>query len=293
MPRPPDEPSPAGDLRRVAAVGPFFGLRTEASADGPGGEGYRPLADCHGPRDPAAPLAGRVTAVAERLGTEERRVAGALVFQGLAARLWSIALGSAVLCGRMPSLAPERVWWHPDRMAPDDLWLPEPVAPPVADPESAGQSEAAVDDGRLAPLHGAIRSLCHVSQRLLCGKAGSALAGSLRLPHGWCRTHGRPDPAHRALELAERLLIRRPLHGTGTVRAASGDPDPAFTRRGCCLYYRVPGGGAVRRLRAPAAGIAPAQAPLGTEGADSPASSRSSTSPASWRARSWSSARAM
>ncbi|MEU1624732.1 (2Fe-2S)-binding protein [Streptomyces sp. NPDC020096] len=243
MTQPPGEPSLAHDLRRVAAVGPFFGLRTEASANGPGGEGYRSLAAFYGARGPAAPLAERVTAVAQRLRTDEPRVAGSLVFQGLAARLWSIALGSAVLCGRMPLLAPERVWWHPDRMAPDDLWLPAPAAPPAAGPELARQLEAAVVEGHLVPLHEAIRSLCPVSPRLLWGNAGSALAGSLRVLHGWCRIHGRPDQAHRALELAGRLLTHRPLHGTGTLREAPGDPDPAFARRSCCLYYRVPGGG--------------------------------------------------
>ena len=235
--------TPDEDLRRVAAVGPFFGLRTGAPVGGPGGEGYRPLADFYSGRGPGSPLGQRLAAVAERLGTDEPRVAGSLVFQGLAARLWSVALGSAALCGRTPSLAAERLWWQPDRMAPDDLWLPDPVPLPAAGADAARRLAAAVAEDHLVPLHTAVRALCPVSPRLLWGNASSALAGSLRVLHGWCRTHGRTDQARHALDLAQRLLAEAPLRGTGTLRTPPGDPDPGFARRGCCLYYRVPAGG--------------------------------------------------
>ncbi len=230
-------------LRQVAAVGPFFGVRTGAAPGGPGAEGYRPLADFYGGSGRGVPLGERLAAVAGRLGTDESRVAGSLLFQGLAARLWSIALGSAVLCGRIPPLAPERLWWQPDRMAPDDLWLPDPVPLPAAGADAARRLAEVVVEGHLLPLHAAVRALCPVSPLLLWGNAGSALAGSLRVLHGWCHAHGRADLAPRALDLAERLLAAPPLRGTGTLRTPPGDPDPAFTRRSCCLYYRVPGGG--------------------------------------------------
>ncbi|MCQ4041131.1 (2Fe-2S)-binding protein [Streptantibioticus rubrisoli] len=236
-------PTPDDDLRQVAAVGPFFGLRTEAAPAGPGGEGYRPLADFYAGRGPDPPLGERLAVVAERLATGEPRVAASLVFQGIAARLWSIAFGSAVLCGRTPSMSPDRLWWHPDRMAPEDLWLPAPEPLPVAASDAARRLAVSVVEDHLVPLHTAVRALCPVSPRLLWGNAGSALAGSLRVLHGWCRTQGRPDQARHALDLAGRMLAAPPLRGTGSLRTPPGDPDPAFTRRSCCLYYRVPGGG--------------------------------------------------
>ncbi|WP_269854776.1 (2Fe-2S)-binding protein [Streptomyces sp. RPT161] len=236
-------PTPDDDLRQVAAVGPFFGVRTGATQGGPGGEGYRPLADFYAGPGPGSPLGERLAAVAERLGTDEPRVAASLVFQGLAARLWSLALGSVVLCGRIPPLTAQRLWWQPDRMAPHDLWLPDPLPPPTGGADAARWLATAVAEDHLAPLHMAIRALCPVSPRLLWGNAGSALAGSVRVLHGWCRAHGRPDQARHALDLAERVLAAPPLRGTGTLRTPPGDPDPVFSRRSCCLYYRVPGGG--------------------------------------------------
>jgi ferric iron reductase protein FhuF len=40
--------------------------------------------------------------------------------------------------------------------------------------------------------------------------------------------------------VAARLLRTGPLAGTGTLAYRGG--RPAFRRRSCCLYYRVPGG---------------------------------------------------
>ncbi|MGW1075875.1 (2Fe-2S)-binding protein [Streptomyces sp. NPDC002537] len=223
------------NLRELASVGPFFALRTDGG--GPGdATGYLSLADR---TEEAVRL--RVATVAERLGTADRRVAASVAFQGIAGRLLSIALGSAVLTGRVPDLADGRLVWHPGRTAPDDLWFPAPAALPPAD-DLAAQLREHVLHGPLAALHRTTRAVVPVSGRLLWGNAGSSLAGSLRVLHTWCREHGRPGDAARALTLSRALLDAPPLRGTG-ILTAPAPGGPAFARTTCCLYYRVlPGG---------------------------------------------------
>ncbi|GHF29262.1 hypothetical protein GCM10010218_08020 [Streptomyces mashuensis] len=208
-----------------AAVGPFFALRT----DGPPG-GCLPLGD--------DAVRARVPVVAERLGTDDTRVAASVAFQGIAGRLLSVALGAAVLTGRVPDLAGGRLLWHPARTAPDDLWLPHPAPPPL--PADAGSIAATVVDGLLVPLHAATRAVVPISAQLLWGNAGSSLAGSARVLHDWCRSEGRPQVAVRAVALTRALFTHPLLRDTGTLRTR---PAVSFVRRTCCLYYRVPTGG--------------------------------------------------
>ncbi|WP_435240718.1 (2Fe-2S)-binding protein [Streptomyces cucumeris] len=237
-----DDRGPAAEPCESAAVGPFFALRTGAPAgdSGPSAEGYVPLGAVYrteGGR--AAPaLLARIDTVGTTLRTDERRVAASLVFQGLAARLWSLALAPAALHGRVPDLRPDALWWNPARMAPDDLWHPGPWRTHGEPAGVAGQL-AHTAHVHLLPLHHAVRTACPVSGRLLWGNAASALAGSLRVFHDWCRARGRGDAADRATALVHTLLRTPPLTGTGTLTTA----PLAFRRRTCCLYYRVPGGG--------------------------------------------------
>ncbi|MEV5505639.1 (2Fe-2S)-binding protein [Streptomyces orinoci] len=220
-------------LAELAAVGPFFALRTEdppeGAPGGPGEPGYLRLAG------PAVRL--RVDTVARRLATGDRRAAASIAFQGIAGRLLSLALGSAVLTGSVPDLTADGPWWHPERTAPDDLWLPRPAALPLAG-DGAEEITATVLDGTLPRLHTAFRAEVPISSRLLWGNAGSALAGAARVLHGWCAGQGRTADAARTLALTRSLLARPPLRGTGTL-----GPAGEFTRRTCCLYYRVPAGG--------------------------------------------------
>ncbi|GHG48374.1 (2Fe-2S)-binding protein [Streptomyces griseocarneus] len=228
-------------LRELAAVGPFFDLRVGDSPDDvpAGAEDYLPLG--------AEAMRLRVAVVAERLGTADRRVAASVAFQGVAGRLLSIGLGSAVLTGRVPDLTGGGLRWHPARSAPDDLWLPAATALPAAAAEPAGPAPqaapiaAGVLHGLLVPLHGATRAATPVSARLLWGNAGSSLAGSLRVLHTWCRERGRPQDAARALALARALFEDPLLRDTGTLTCGPG--GVSFERGTCCLYYRVPGGG--------------------------------------------------
>ncbi|MEU0254028.1 (2Fe-2S)-binding protein [Streptomyces sp. NPDC006184] len=230
------------DLAALRSLGGFFVLRTlpppPAAAAGGGGGPHRlpTLAEAY---DGAAPdgrhdaLTLRVATVGARLRTAEPRVAASLAQQGLAARLWSAALGCAVLYGRLPSLDPGLLRWDPLASAPDDLWLTGVRALPG----DAGTVAAAVLDAHLEPLGAALRARYGVAAGLLRGNAGSALAATARELARWARSHGRTDAAERARALTGELFTHPLLRATGA-RAGT-----AFRRRSCCLYYRVPGGG--------------------------------------------------
>ncbi|MFJ7239953.1 (2Fe-2S)-binding protein [Streptomyces olivaceus] len=199
-----------------------------------------PLAHAYTPvyEDPAPdvhpdPLGFRVRKVATALGTTENRVAASVAHQGLAARLWSVALACAVLYGHIPDLDPGRLHWDPDATAPDDLWLTEVHARP----SDAGTLADAVLTTHLTPLTDAVHARWGVADGLLRGNAASALVGAGRELGRWARRHGRTGTADRARSLTAALLAHPLLAGTGTLTGTS------FRRRSCCLYYRVPGGG--------------------------------------------------
>ncbi|MFF9486270.1 (2Fe-2S)-binding protein [Streptomyces sp. NPDC014676] len=219
-------------LTALHRLGGFFVLRTAGVAD----RRLPTLAQAYGPRPPDVQddfLTSRIRRVAGALRTHEARVAASVAQQGLAARLWSVALGSAALYGAVPDLAPPLLRWDPEGSAPDDLWLTE-VRPLPGDAATIAEL---VPHGHLEPLAAALRSRHRLAPGLLRGNAASALVGAARELDRWGRRHGRTDVAARAVSLAAELLAHPLLTGTGTLTGT------AFRRRSCCLYYRVPGGG--------------------------------------------------
>ncbi|MFJ7983906.1 (2Fe-2S)-binding protein [Streptomyces sp. NPDC096351] len=214
------------DLVESASVGGFFALRTSAPE---GGGAHRPLARLYAGDD--GPLHARVDRVAARLGAPERRVGASVAHLGLAARLWSTALGPAALHGRFPALDPAELFWDGALTSPDDLWW----AGSDTIPATVEALRAAVQEAHLVPLHAALGRDGRISPRLLWGNAGSALAGALRELTRWAHAHGRPDAAARAAGLVSGLLDHPDL--AGTVRG------PRLRRASCCLYYRCPAGG--------------------------------------------------
>ncbi|OQR62472.1 ferric iron reductase [Streptomyces maremycinicus] len=229
------------DLAALRPLGPFFALRTPSSG-GPGeraaalptlARAYRGTPKSGPPDAHADPLVFRVRKVTRALRAPEDRIGVSVAQQGLAARLWSVALGCAVLYGGVPDLAPELLRWDPDGTAPDDLWLTEVRARPG----DAATLAATVLDGHLEPLGAALRARGPVAPGLLRGNSASALAGAARQLELWARAHGRPDAAARARVLTAELFTHPLLAATGTLTGT------AFRRRSCCLYYRVPGGG--------------------------------------------------
>lgn len=220
------------DLAALRPLGGFFALRTTG--------GRRPplptLAHVYEERSSDVyghSITFRVNKVAKALRAPETRIAASVAHQGLAARLWSTALGCAALYERVPDLDPRLLHWDPDGTAPDDLWLTA-LRPLPADTETLTE---VVLNAHLRPLADILRSRHRLAEGLLWGNAASALAGAGRQLDGWARAQGRTDVGDRARELTAGLLAHPLLADTGTLTGT------AFRRRSCCLYYRVPGGG--------------------------------------------------
>lgn len=214
------------DLAEVGSVGGFFALRTRPPAGG-----HYALAQVYA--GSAAPLTARVDRVAARLRAPERRIARSVAHLGLAARLWSVGLGCAVLGDAVPDLDPGLLHWDPDLSTPDDLWL----AGSRTRTATAAVLREEVQYGHLVPLAEALRRDGPISPRLLWGNAGSALAGAVRELCVWGDRNGRPEVGRRTRALADELFDHPDLRATGDYGAG------VFRRRSCCLYYRCPGGG--------------------------------------------------
>ncbi|MEU3912909.1 (2Fe-2S)-binding protein [Streptomyces sp. NPDC029721] len=209
-------------LDALAAVGPFF---TVPYGEEPPGTGFRPLTELYGEG-----LGPYVTEVGRRIGSGPGRVAASTAQFGIVSRLWSLGLGCAALGGRVPDLAPDRVWWQLPDGGSLRLWLPAPAA--VLPAEALGETVL----GNLAVLDTALRGTYGVSERVLRGNAASGLVGALRVLLDRV-------PGQRAVELAAALLADGgALAGTGEFIHEEG-LGVAFVRRSCCLYYKVPGGG--------------------------------------------------
>ncbi|MFF5532484.1 (2Fe-2S)-binding protein [Streptomyces cinerochromogenes] len=256
------------ELAALRPLGGFFVLRTLPQTAGAAGPPRLPtLAEGYAGRTPDGhgdPVASRVATVAERLRTAEPRVAASLAHQGLAARLWSVALGCAVLYGRLPDLDPRLLHWDARAAAPDDLWLTglRPL------PGDAATLAAAVLHAHLEPLASTLHARYGVAAGLLRGNAGSALAATARELGRWSRAHGRTDVAARTRALTAELFAHPLLNTTGTRTGT------AFRRRSCCLYYRVPGGGlcgdcCLTRPPRPAPRTSPRPSPRSSPGAAS------------------------
>ncbi|RMB85849.1 (2Fe-2S)-binding protein [Streptomyces shenzhenensis] len=224
------------DLAALRPLGGFFVLRTTGAAGADPVRRLPTLADAYADTRSdvyGAPLTFRVEVVARRLRAPEPRVSASIAQLGLAARLWSAALGCAALYGRVPDLDPGLLRWDPDTRAPDDLWLTEVRALPG----TAAVLTDAVLHAHLRPLGDALRARYGIAAGLLWGNAGSALAGAARELDRWARGNGRGEVADRARALTAELFAHPLLSRTGTFAGT------AFRRRSCCLYYRAPGGG--------------------------------------------------
>ncbi|WP_433498617.1 ATP-binding cassette domain-containing protein [Sphaerimonospora sp. CA-214678] len=225
----------SGVAADVSTVGGYFELGI-----GPIEPGWRPLTDLL--TDPGV-LEERIMAVAGRLGTAERRVAASILFQGLAARLWSPPLGALIAHDLLIDLDPRRVHWQavpggplPLRAAGLDGWR-------LRDPAQSAESlRRTVMTGLLEPLAEAFQAIVKIAPGLLWGNAASALAGTVR-----ALARARPELNDAAVALGRELLDpapvnQGPLRGTGELlEPAPG--HPFFVRRSCCLYYRLPDAG--------------------------------------------------
>ncbi|WP_329430621.1 (2Fe-2S)-binding protein [Streptosporangium sp. NBC_01495] len=200
---------------------------------GPIEAGWRPLTDLAADLDL---LRRRIIDVAGRLGTDELRVAASILFQGLAARLWSPVVGAVVTHDLLLDLAP--VHWREASSGPLPLRAERPTGRRILDP--AGVAEPLYREVLtevLEPLAWSVREIVRIAPGLLWGNAASALAGTVRTI-----AHRRPELAARATALGRELLALGVLRGGGDlVEPVPG--QPFFVRRSCCLFYRLPKGG--------------------------------------------------
>ena len=206
-------------LADAARAGPYFVLGV-----GDDGQRWRPAAALY-----ADGLAGLVASTGAQLGVTEARVAASTVQLGYAARLWSPVLGCALQDGIVPDLAELRT----AVTMPMRLSLPRPRGwQPGSEQELAALAYRMVVTCHLEPLGAGLP--VKVAAGLLRGNAAAAMTGALRV-----LACTRPDLARPARALAERLLGTGLLRGTGKLTG----PGLEFSRRSCCLFYRVPGGG--------------------------------------------------
>ena len=254
-------------LCRAAACGPFFDL-VRWDGDGPAAVelGWQPMTTF---ADHPLGLTSRVNSVRESLLTRgfggagaspavAVRVAASVTFLGLAARLLSPALGSAVTAGVVPDLGWDRLHWYPAAVG----VLPLAVGPVLgrqfgpagrapgsgseSNPDSDSDSDSDSDDdarilvaaaiGPVLALGDVVANRYRVPRRILAGNVASALVGAVA-----AAGRGRPM-ADDVLDLVTDVLADGELAGTGTfVRPTYGDPRSRFRRRSCCLLYRVNG----------------------------------------------------
>lgn len=212
----------------------------------------------------------------------EVRLAVSATQIGLASRLWSVTLASAVLHSWVPALHAPYLVTSPEHGGSVPLGITDPDAgyavprpahdnsAPVpshgqaapAPPTQATQPATATDQTQaetaevimaavgnsLESLHTACASIGPTPLRVLASNTASSLVGAARVL-------ARARPAHAATtwQLARGLLAHPVVATGGAARPAAelpagvGGPmqgrDEAFLRSGCCLFYRLPGHG--------------------------------------------------
>lgn len=208
---------------RFAEFGPYFAV-TGYAGSAPDGPGWQPLDLVTAPDS----LARRIDTVRARLSSGgrlvERRPVASAVLLGLAARLLSPALASAILDGRLLDLTPSRLYWQP---SPDSGF---PLAVP-ADSLAASDLVAGLAEliaGPIGELVAGVQAVCPLSPKVAWGNVGSALNGAA-IVLGQLR----PDLATETYRLTSGLLSRGPLRMPDPVAG------PAFRRNSCCLLYRI------------------------------------------------------
>ncbi|GAB2999765.1 (2Fe-2S)-binding protein [Mycobacterium bourgelatii] len=204
----------SAELSEISSYGGFFALTVGGDA-----AGWHPVNQSY-----AHGFADLIDTTVQRYGTTELRIGASLVHLGHAARLWSPVLACALAHGVLPDLTDLQ---RADNGA--QLRLPEPRGERVQ--PSAPLLYRIVVMEHMAAFAAGLR--VKVAPALLSGNIASALVGAA---HALLRA--RPDLREPVVGITNDLLNLGCLAGTGVMT-----PPLAFTRRSCCLFYRVPGGG--------------------------------------------------
>jgi ferric iron reductase protein FhuF len=230
-------------IARAGRINALLGIGIHGDADGLPAQLL-----CH---DPSARAArALVDAVGDRLGAPERRVAASMVVLGYAARLVGPAMALLLRDGMLLDLRPSQVRYsyRPDRGF--RLSTPQPAGWAGAPATVARHWCRQVIDGHLSAVVEAVRVVTPVATGLLWGNVASGLVGAVRT----VAQHS-AVPAERCAAQALELLRHGPLAGSGTLTVVAG--RIRFTRRSCCLYYRLDGGGLCADCPLPSGGRPP------------------------------------
>lgn len=207
-------------VRGLFDIGPFFSVTT-----GPVTEpGWSPVQVLF---EDGSALRGLVNRLSGRLVVDEPRVAASILFQGYAARIWSVSLGALLTHGLVPDLDPADLLWKDDR---GSVTLHLERLRGWADGDLVALVAHAVATTHLAPFVDAVRRQWQISPQLLWENAASALLGTARVLE-----------AHtgRSTSVVVQHLLTY-LVSTWQLPVSLGQDG---RRTSCCLYYRVPGGG--------------------------------------------------
>jgi hypothetical protein len=244
-----DAAQPFGPGNRL---GGFFEVEfgtPDPNAPREAGRAWRPLAELLSDPAHARAKVGRSRELmAQRLGgpPPQDRVLASITFLGIAARLIAPWFGAALLTGRVPPTAADRLWWQPF----DGGAMPLLVAPSAAvetnrdtPPAKTAAAELLAGPVRtlIAPLLALYRQEFTLSELVLWGNVASGVAGAARAV-----AVVEPPLAAAAAKLADALLRQGELADTAELPADPGQPRPGgwqIRRRSCCLFYRVPGAG--------------------------------------------------
>ncbi|MFK0292626.1 ferric iron reductase [Streptomyces sp. NPDC090442] len=211
-------------LSQLAGLGRFFDVGTGAVPFQ-----ARPWAELATDR---VALADRVDGVAHRLAPVERRVATSVMFQGLAARVWSPLIGSHLCHDALLDLSPDTLAWLP---APGGA-VPLHCARPAVHRDATPAAVYARGLRLLEPVADGLRELLPISPRVLWGNSASTVAEALGAV-----TAARPDLTERARELGAALTEHDRHAGLGTWIPGSPRPNFGYRRLSCCLYHRKSG----------------------------------------------------
>jgi len=186
----------------------------------------------------AAMREGLATSAGLDIEAVDERIAVSAVQVGLVSRMWSFALASATLHGWVPDLSTEVLACGQGHRNPVPFATATAGGQAVDGRAVGGVVDAteAIADLVLGTSIGDITAACadlgRTSRQVLVSNTASALVGAGRM----LSTH-RPEVA-ALTDATVRALLEDPRCKPG-----GGVVDGAFTRHGCCLYYRLPGHG--------------------------------------------------
>ena len=235
-------------LGELGELGGFFAL-----AD-PGGTDAVPWAEMLSEEPLSLRLAQVRAALASSTGQAtdavDPKVAMSALQIGLASRLWSVGVASAMFHSWVPDLGPANLLGSPIHRGTVPLALADGERGYAVSDVSgaAARLVEVVVRGSLADLDAACARVGRVSPQVLRSNSASSLVGAARV---LARARPRSGPA--AWELARTLLEDPALRTGGRRRAraelpdgvggAMEEPREAFMRIGCCLFDRIPGHG--------------------------------------------------